>query len=474
MKRKMRVNNSEDNAEDGGADEVQTKISASENSANEGEDEHGAGEQETTADDQSYEEECVICLEPLSAEPWGRCTPCQHPFHKKCWFQWENSHNQRVDQRRQRGQSVDDNEGPKCCLCNTVNKQFVDGTGEPAHNPSPYVASEDTGAGGNRFSNFFREAAEEASGFMEFLQSEFRETVGRAQQQQPPSFPFGRSRTSTTRSSSNASSTDRRRSETAGRFGAAMPPFFGMGGSTRSSPSRSSSSASPNNRTNGSSFFGGGSDVPPFSFRNRASPTSNSSQQTAWSRNTTNSNGNPFNIMRRGTQVTTQNLVNSPHLNGQAGSIVQYQPSTQRYQVQLEASVTKFMNHNMQGPVAIKPENLLQTPKIKIHGLQSQPNLNGKEGTIIGYSRQRDRYVVEVDYLLSPSREISIKPTNIRIPSGTCVRLEGLQRTPQWNGKYGTIVGWVEDGSGTSGSGRYEVCLSRQYAVRVRMENVRL
>lgn len=178
--------------------------------------------------------------------------------------------------------------------------------------------------------------------------------------------------------------------------------------------------------------------------------------------------------MRRGTQVTTQNLVNSPHLNGQAGSIVQYQPSTQRYQVQLEASVTNFMNHNMQGPVAIKPENLLQTPKIKIHGLQSQPNLNGKEGTIIGYSRQRDRYVVEVDYLLSPSREISIKPTNIRIPSGTCVRLEGLQRTPQWNGKYGTIVGWVEDGSGTSGSGRYEVCLSRQYAVRVRMENVRL
>jgi len=124
---------------------------------------------------------------------------------------------------------------------------------------------------------------------------------------------------------------------------------------------------------------------------------------------------------------------------------------------------------------AIKPVNLLQTGvKVKIHGLQTQPQLNGKVGTIRGFSRQRQRYIVQLSVLLCPTREISLQPINIRIGNGMCVRLEGLQRTPQWNGKYGTIVGWVEDDSGTSGSGRYEVRLSRQYAVRVKMENVRL
>ena len=36
-------------------------------------------------DIEDYEEECVICLEQLSDQEWGRCTPCNHSFHKKCW-----------------------------------------------------------------------------------------------------------------------------------------------------------------------------------------------------------------------------------------------------------------------------------------------------------------------------------------------------------------------------------------------------
>ena len=36
-------------------------------------------------DTEDYEEECVICLEQLSDQEWGRCRPCNHAFHKKCW-----------------------------------------------------------------------------------------------------------------------------------------------------------------------------------------------------------------------------------------------------------------------------------------------------------------------------------------------------------------------------------------------------
>ena len=174
-----------------------------------------------------------------------------------------------------------------------------------------------------------------------------------------------------------------------------------------------------------------------------------------------------------GTEVVTHGLVGSPHLNHKRGVVMQYYPHSGRYLIQLESTIPSFIAGNV-APVAIKPENLLQTTKVKIHGLRSQPNLNGKTGVICAYSKERNRYVVKVDFLLAPTREVSLQPSNIRIPNGTLVRLEGLQQASQWNGKYGTIARWVESDSGTPGGGRYEIRLSRQYGVRVKMDNVRL
>ena len=132
-----------------------------------------------------------------------------------------------------------------------------------------------------------------------------------------------------------------------------------------------------------------------------------------------------------------------------------------------------------------------------MHGLRSEPQLNGLEGTIRSYSSERDRYVVRLAYVdpevfrslppdmqlevsLHPpeTRDISVSCNNIRIPVGTHVRLEGLEQRVQWNGKYGRIVKWVggdeNSGEGGGGNGRYEVRLSRQYAVLVKPQNVRL
>lgn len=369
------------------------------------------------AADESHEEECVICLEELSSQDWGRCTPCGHTFHKKCWWEWENAHNERVDRQRRiesasgrggRRRRVKD-EGPKCCLCNTVNKQFLDGSGdEPAHNPSPFIASDDSGdnhnnsGGGNRFTNWFRDIGQEASGFVNFLQSNL--------------------------------------SENAGHF-------------------------SPRRRSSTSNGSGGGVESPSNYI-----------------------NTNPYNLLLPGTEVVTHGLVDSPHLNHKRGVVVQYYPHSSRYLIQFEtnnnlSSLLVGNNNNNSAPVAIKPENLLQTTKVKIVGLRSQPNLNGSTGTICAYSKERNRYVVKVDFLLSPTREVSLQPCNIRIPNGTVVRLEGLQQAAQWNGKYGTIARWVESNNesnsgGSAGdgvaAGRYEIRLSRQYGVRVKMENVRL
>lgn len=404
----------------------------------------GGSDDNFDATDDSREEECVICLEKLSVQEWGRCTPCGHAFHKKCWWTWENAHNKRVDENRRQGRRARSKDNCRCCLCNTVNKKFIDGNGDPAHNPSPFIAMDDpSDTGGNRFAHFFRDMGEEASGFMNFLHNEFRNNLGLGG-------PF------TPRNNNGSSNNSEQRgglddgSENPSPNRRWTSPF-GFGSWTSSDRNSSSGAAPP---------F-----VPPF-FR-----TQSGRQQTSGA-SPFSSNANPFNLLRPGTQVVTQSLVHSPHLNRQRGVVLQYQPQSARYLVQLESDVSSFINGRM-APVAIRPENLLQTAKVKIQGLRTQPTLNGKEATICAYSRATNRYVVKVDHLLS-TREISLQPTNIRITNGTLIRLEGLQQASQWNGMYGTIICFIEDTSGTAGFGRYEVKLSRQYGVRVKVENVRL
>ena len=228
--------------------------------------------------------------------------------------------------------------------------------GSPANNPRPYVASEDSGdnnsGGGNRFSNWFRNVGEEANGFMQFVQSELREQWEEAGPFLPRRSPGRRSGGG---AASSSASSDRNR-----RSSPFVPPFFG---GSRSGSNRSS-------RGGTRPPF-----VPPF-FGNRSQQTGSSPYA--------NSNGNPFNQIRPETQIITQNLVNSPHLNGQSGIVLHYQRESARYLVKLNerSNISSFIatGEGNASTVAIKPENLLQTIKVKIHGLQSQPRLNGQEG----------------------------------------------------------------------------------------------
>lgn len=414
---------------------------------------------------QEHEEECVICFETLSTMGWGRCTPCGHAFHKQCWWQWENVYNQRVDIRnlreginnsRGRG-GGGENDKCKCCLCNTINIQFIDGDGNPARNPTPYIAidddpsqhpsnstmggSSDGGGGGNRFTQFIRGMNEGANGFISFMRNE-----------------------------SNWNSS------TPGTGGGGVRGGGG-GGSFR----RMSSFL--NNQHAGSSSSGGGGG-------------GGRRQQQQQQHDL-----NPYNTLRPGTQVILQNLTRSSHLNKKRGTILQYQAQTLRYLIQLETdtttsfipSPTTYVNTTTLPIVSIKGENLLQPITVQIVNLRTQPYYNGKVGTITAYVRPIDRYVIKIEIfslLSTSSREVSVQLCNIRIPNGTLVRLEGLEHASQWNGKYGTVARFVEGGlprggggggggggQGTTESvetGRYQVSLSRQYSVLVKVENVRI
>mmetsp|Transcript_8416 Transcript_8416/g.13849 ORF Transcript_8416/g.13849 Transcript_8416/m.13849 type:complete len:448 (-) Transcript_8416:290-1633(-) len=428
-------------------------------------------------DDDSYEEECVICLEALSdTSSWGRCTPCQHSFHKSCWWQWENAHNERVDRSRRRGEiPPNERRPPKCCLCNAINEKFVDAQGQTVENPQPFVASEENNDedGGTSFS----------FGSMSFNPENFTlENIQQVLRESGQGFGLPSELI-------NDPNFVRQFSETVlnggggGRQGA--NPFEAGGAFQRGMEALNPSGMFQR-------IFGGGESS---SFVGASAAAPNNSAQS-----NRNNNGvpPPYNQLPEGTLVVTQNLVNSPELNGRHGQTGRFDSTNGRYLVRLQPSSrsnpvnsTGSTSGTSETTVAMKPEKLLQMARVKVHGLQSQPQLNGSDGQIRSYSPERDRYVVRVAYIdqevfrslppemqlevsLHPAetRDISVSCNNIHIPVGTCVRLEGLEQHVQWNGKYGKITKWIDGGDG--GGGRYEVRLSRQYAVLAKPQNVRL
>ena len=52
-------------------------------SSNDTSDQSAAAPSHDILENQEFEEECVICLEELTKNSqWGRCTPCDHAYHK--------------------------------------------------------------------------------------------------------------------------------------------------------------------------------------------------------------------------------------------------------------------------------------------------------------------------------------------------------------------------------------------------------
>jgi len=163
-----------------------------------------------------------------------------------------------------------------------------------------------------------------------------------------------------------------------------------------------------------------------------------------------------FDAIPNGTVVSLKGLVNASDRNGDRGVIEGYEPINQRYTVRLE---------DTEELLKVKPSNLLQHVHCTIHGIESQPQLNGKKGTILAWNDQKQRYNV---YVMDTGRVTSLKPNNVVLEPGTVGMIVGLNAKPELNGKYGTIKNWVQD------SNRYDVQLSHSQIIRVRVENIRV
>jgi hypothetical protein len=161
-----------------------------------------------------------------------------------------------------------------------------------------------------------------------------------------------------------------------------------------------------------------------------------------------------YDAIHPGTVVSLKGLVNRPDRNGDRGEVVQYDPSSGRYIVQIEDS---------DETMKVKPSNLLQHVHVTLHGIESRPELNGQKGTILAWDPRKQRYNV---YIISTSKVMSLKPSNIVLENETVGQIVGVQAKPELNGKWGTIKQF------NSSTGRYDVQISSDQILRLKLENI--
>ena len=163
-----------------------------------------------------------------------------------------------------------------------------------------------------------------------------------------------------------------------------------------------------------------------------------------------------FDSIPPGTIVSLKGLRSKPERNGDRGAVAQFDRKSGRYIVQLEDS---------DETMAVKPSNLLQHVHVRLHGIESKPELNGKTGTIIAWNPNAERYSI---YVMAVSKAVSLKPNNVILDNGTVGQIFGLMSKPELNGKWGTIKEWDRSAN------RYNVQLSHDKIIRVKVENIRV
>lgn len=161
-----------------------------------------------------------------------------------------------------------------------------------------------------------------------------------------------------------------------------------------------------------------------------------------------------YDTISPGTVVSLKGLQSRPERNGDRGEVQQFDPRSGRYIVILE---------DTDETMSVKPSNLLQHVHVTLNGLESKPEWNGQRGTIIAWDPSKERYNI---YAMGLQKAVSLKPGNCILENGTCGQITGLQAKPELNGKWGTITKFTPE------TGRYDVQLSRDKILRLKLENI--
>lgn len=134
-----------------------------------------------------------------------------------------------------------------------------------------------------------------------------------------------------------------------------------------------------------------------------------------------------FDTLEEGTAVFIYGLKRRPELNGMTAQIITKDSTSSRYVIRLQGGTNT---------ISLKRDNLLEiVDGVELTNLQSQPQLNGQNGTVIGFDESTQRYAVQ----LGNGATVKVRPSCILWPSDTHIKINGLKSSPQHNGKWGRV-----------------------------------
>ena len=121
--------------------------------------------------------------------------------------------------------------------------------------------------------------------------------------------------------------------------------------------------------------------------------------------------------------------VNAAERNGDTARVESFLADKERYLVRADED----------GEVlSLKPGNLQQLVRgVTLAGIEGEPGLNGKSGTLLKHDPAKDRYLVRLAAL---PRTVAVRPENVVLPAGTCVTIKGVVARPELNGRRGTVA----------------------------------
>merc|ERR1719428_2715348 len=163
-----------------------------------------------------------------------------------------------------------------------------------------------------------------------------------------------------------------------------------------------------------------------------------------------------FDEIPTGKKVVIQGLQSAPQHNGKEGAVQNYDPSSQRYTIELQDGDS----------VALKTARLtVMVDNCRVTGITSKPELNGSRGRVVNYDPEKGRYTV----ILSSGAGISLSPSNLILPEGTKAVVQGLQSEAAavYNEKRGLIESYDAQAE------RYQVKVSDDKSLKIKLENLR-
>lgn len=121
-----------------------------------------------------------------------------------------------------------------------------------------------------------------------------------------------------------------------------------------------------------------------------------------------------------GVRVCLVGLQNRPELNGCHGSMIEFNPEVQRWNVKLDATIEiiRANPRNLSAllapptPGATSQQSISVGMRVRLEGLQNRPELNGRQGTIMKRVAQDERWHVQIE---STNEVIGVNARNISL-----------------------------------------------------------